>query len=164
MNAIEVAVGNLAGNMEMLKRTVEDLSDADLLIRPVPGANHGLWQLGHLAASETFIVNTIKPGVMPELPAGFAERFQNKTTNNVDDPAKLAPKAQIMELLIKARQGTIAFVKTLTEADLDKPSPERFQKMMPKLGNLIEFPAAHLMMHLGQLQVLRRKLNKPIIF
>ncbi len=33
-----------------LRAELGDLSDADLLVRPVPGANHIAWQLGHMIA------------------------------------------------------------------------------------------------------------------
>ncbi|HMB94508.1 MAG TPA: DinB family protein, partial [Tepidisphaeraceae bacterium] len=87
MNSIEFLSSGLADNLEFLKMTLADFSEAEMLTRPCPGANHPLWQLGHLCIAETNLINTIKPGAIPELPAGFAERFENKKTNNVDDPA-----------------------------------------------------------------------------
>ena len=39
-----------------------DLSDADLLVRPAPSANHIAWQLGHLIASERNLVEAAAPG------------------------------------------------------------------------------------------------------
>jgi hypothetical protein len=47
-----------------------------MLTRPVPGANHPAWQLGHLIVAETNAVNLVKPGAMPELPAGFGDRIR----------------------------------------------------------------------------------------
>ena len=148
----------------MLKMTVADMSDQEMLARPCPAANHPLWQIGHLCVAETNIMNAAKPGCMPELPAGFAERFENKKTNNVDDPAKLATKQQVMDVFTKARAASVAAAKTLAEADLDKPSPERFQKMFPTVGDMVALQTSHVMMHLGQIQVARRKLGKPILF
>ena len=60
-----------ASNLEMLKMTLADFSDADMLVRAVPKANHALWQLGHLVNSEVTLVGTSVPGSMPALPAGF---------------------------------------------------------------------------------------------
>ena len=45
----------LAGNLEFVKSTLSDFSDADLFVRPCPGANHAAWQLGHLCNAETFM-------------------------------------------------------------------------------------------------------------
>ena len=36
----------------MLQFTLGDFSDADMLARPAPSANHAAWQLGHLIAAE----------------------------------------------------------------------------------------------------------------
>ena len=38
---------------------INDLDDAELLIRPVPGMNHIAWQLGHLIASERNFVEMV---------------------------------------------------------------------------------------------------------
>ena len=56
---------------------LNDLSDADLFVRPVVGMNHLAWQLGHLIASERFFIEGIKPGASPPLPKGFDERACN---------------------------------------------------------------------------------------
>jgi hypothetical protein len=148
----------------MLKSTVADFTDGELLTRPCPGANHPLWQLGHLCVAETNLVNTVKPGSIPELPAGFAARFENKKTNHVDDPAQLATKQQVMDLFTKIRAATIASLAKLSEADLDAPSPEKFRARLPKVGDVYGLNIGHVMMHLGQIQVARRKLGKPILF
>ena len=45
---------NGAGNVS--EQYLSDLTDADLLVRPVPGANHIAWQLGHLIQAENWMV------------------------------------------------------------------------------------------------------------
>jgi hypothetical protein len=164
MNAIEVLVRNVTSSGELLKMTLADMTDADMMTRPCPSANHPMWQLGHLCVAETNLMNMVKPGSMPELPAGFADKFDNRKTNNVDDPAKLATKQQLIDLFIKTRQATVQTIQSLSETDLDKPSPERMAKMFPKIADLVEMQAAHSTMHVGQMQVARRKLGKPILF
>lgn len=164
MNAVDLIASQLARNLEFLKMTIADFSDADLLVRPAPGANHPLWQLGHLASSETMIMNQIRPGAMPALPAGFSERFSNKN-NGSDDPAHFATgKKELIELLSKARQATIAAVRTMSPQDLDQPSPQRFAGIAPTVGDLLMLLINHAAMHAGQIQVARRKLGKPVLF
>jgi DinB superfamily len=163
MNTIESITRGLNQSAEMLKNTVADFTDAELLTRPCPGANHPLWQLGHLCVAETNLVNGVNPGAVPELPAGFAARFENKKTNHIDDPAQLATKQQVMDLFTKIRAATIASLGKLSEADLDAPAPEKFRARLPKVGDVYALNIAHVMMHLGQIQVARRKLNKPIL-
>jgi uncharacterized damage-inducible protein DinB len=164
MNAIELITRLLVGSGETLKMTLADFTDAEMLQRPCPGANHPLWQLGHLCVAETNIGNMIKPGSMPELPAGLAGRFENKKTNHVDDPQQLAGKAQLLEVFTKARQATIASLKTFSEADLDAPGPERIRRLAATVGEAFALNAQHVMMHVGQMQAARRKLAKPILF
>src|SRR5271170_7679494 len=53
MTQMELSADVLTRNLEMLRMTLADFSDADMLVRPCPGANHAAWQLGHLTAAET---------------------------------------------------------------------------------------------------------------
>ena len=52
MNAKDVLRLDLKANHAILTNYLSDLSDADLLVRPAPGANHIAWQLGHLIVAE----------------------------------------------------------------------------------------------------------------
>jgi len=165
MAILDILIHNLNRSLEMLKSTLADFTDEEMLTRPCAGANHPLWQIGHLCVAETFMINSIKPGAMPELPAGFFEKFENnKKTNLVDDPKQLATKQQVVDLLTRTRQATIAFVKTVSAAELEKPAPERFIKNFATVADLLMLPSSHFIMHMGQIQVARRKLGKPIIF
>ena len=52
MNAKDVIKYNLRVADMGWSTLLSDLSDADLLVRPSPAANHLAWQLGHLISSE----------------------------------------------------------------------------------------------------------------
>ena len=53
MNINESFASGLKQNIEMFKMHVADLSDAEAhAASPVPQANHGNWQLGHLIKAE----------------------------------------------------------------------------------------------------------------
>ena len=160
MNVNESFAAGLKQNLEMFKMHLADLSDADLMVRPVPGANHANWQVGHLIVAETGML-TKSGAKMPELPAGFAERYKKETSTS-DDASKFATKADLIAQLEKVRAATIAFAKTVTTAQLDAPSP--FPQMAPTVADLLFLCSGHALMHVGQIQVLRRKLNKPILF
>jgi hypothetical protein len=152
-----------ARNLELLKWTLADFSEADMLVRPCAGANHGLWQLGHLINSEVFMVNACRPGAGAELPAGFGDRYSPKTAG-VDDPKALGTKAELLELLGKVRAATIRWIGSLNEAEMSRPGPEMMREFAPTVGHIAMLMPDHLLMHLGQLQVIRRKLGKPILF
>lgn len=154
--------GALTGNLEMLKETLSDFSDSDMLVRPTPNANHAAWQIGHMLVSEVWMINNTKPGAIPELPAGFAEKF-SKETSKSDDPAAFPKKAELLALYDKTRKALAAWVLTLSDKDMDVPAPEPLRSFAPTLADLLFLTPTHLAMHLGQIQVIRRKLGKPIL-
>jgi hypothetical protein len=163
MNMNDLIADAIAGDPKVLAMHLGDLSDADLLTRPAPGANHPAWQLGHLIVAETNAVNLVKPGAMPELPAGFADRFKKDTARS-DNPADFPKKAELLQLFEKARRATVAWVKTLSPQDYATPTPEKIRGWAPTVGALPIALSGHVMMHIGQVQVLRRKLGKPVLF
>jgi hypothetical protein len=153
-------VRNLNGTLGTLKMTLADMSDADLMQRPAPAANHANWQIGHLINSEAQFM--AKCGAkMPELPAGFAQRY-TKATANSNDASQFAAKAQLLDLFEKVRAATVAFAQTATEAQLDAAGP--MPQLAPKVIDTLSLATGHVWMHLGQIQVLRRKLGKPVLF
>jgi DinB family protein len=163
MNAIELAVAGLSSNLDMAKSHVADFSDQDMLLRPVPNANHTAWQLGHLCVAEGWMVNCVAPGVVPATSAGFAEKF-TKETSKIDDIKAFPTKAQIFAEFDKTRAAVIAWAKTLAPADLDKPGPEAMKDFIPTVGALLTLLPGHVMMHVGQIQVIRRKLGRAVMF
>lgn len=152
-----------AANVEMAKMHLADFSDADMLARPCPGANHAAWQLGHLAAAEAGLVNMVAPDVKYSFPAGWKERFTPETSAK-DDPKAFPSKAELLEQLSKVRQTTVKWIRTLKPEDLTKPGPEPMLAMAPTVGSMLILLPGHVAMHLGQIQVLRRKLGKKLLF
>src|SRR5947209_5379784 len=76
MNGRAAIQSALDSTKHLLQWYVSDLSDADLLVRPAPGANHIAWQLGHLISAEGHLANGQLPGASyPELPAGFNDTY-----------------------------------------------------------------------------------------
>src|SRR3954451_17270379 len=163
MTTNELIVSTLEQNLGMLKMTLGDFSDADMLVRPVPGANHAAWQLGHLAAAEGNLINMCAPGAVPTAPEAFAKRF-TKETASVDDPAVFLNKAELLAAMEKSRAATVQWVKGMSQADLETPTPEKFHRFAATLGHLALVCGNHATMHLGQFQVIRRKLGKPVLF
>ena len=158
-DAIQSALGS---TKFLVTRYLDELSDADLLVRPVPGANHIAWQLGHLIVAERNMSQGHLPGAAyPELPAGFAERHKKETASS---DTGFGTKAEYLDLFNKVRQTTMDALAKLSDADLDKPTTGQMAKFAPKLGNLFLLQANHALMHGGQFSVVRRKLGKPVLF
>jgi hypothetical protein len=163
MTEIQLLTDLLRRDIEFVKGTLGDFSDADLLARPCAGANHTAWQLGHLIGAEARMINAVQEGAVPLPPAGFDEKFR-KETASVDDPAFFPRKTELLDAMEKGRNATINWVKTLKPSDLDRPTPERLRRFAPTVGQLLAMLPVHVAMHVGQFQVTRRKLGKPVLF
>ena len=139
---------------------LKDLSDAEILLRPVPGMNHIAWQLGHLIASERNFAEKVRPGSSPPLPEGFTEAHDRDQTTS-DDPERFLPLARYQELGKAQRDATLAVLDALPDDELDRADPD-FPDFMPTVGAILGMVSAHPMMHCGQFVAVRRALNKPI--
>lgn len=158
--AIQAALGSTKFVLEML---LGDFTDEELLVRPVAGANHLAWQIGHLIGSEISIVRGQLPdAVYPELPAGFKEAHEMGRTSD-DGPAGFASKAEYLALFAAVRAASLTAVGHLTDDDLDRPTIGNMAGFCPKLGDMLLLIANHTMMHVGQFSVVRRKLGKPVM-
>jgi hypothetical protein len=154
----------LSGTQQLMGWYLGDLTDADIVERPVPSANHIAWQLGHLTASEVMLVKEELPdAAYPALPAGFAEKH-TKETSTVNPPRNFCSKAEYLDLFNKVRSATLATVEKLTEAELDRPAIGRMAQFAPRLGDVLLLVSNHTLMHAGQFTVVRRKLGKRILF
>lgn len=162
MDAKEIIIRSLKGTANVISLSLADLADEDLLVRPVPGANHIAWQLGHLICACNNMMNLIKPGSMPELPPGFAAAHAKDRASD-DRKENFLTKSQYMELMDKQREAVISLINDFPPDQLDQPGPERIRALAPKNADLFSLQASHPMMHVGQFTVVRRLLNKPIV-
>jgi hypothetical protein len=161
MNACQLVEQSLKFTQHVINGSLGDLSDADLLVHPVEGANHIAWQIGHLIVSERLLARHLPGAQFPELPAGFADRYANKP--DAQKAANgFATKAQYLELFNQTRAATVAAVAKLTDADLDKPATGPAN--INTVGGVLNLISNHTMMHGGQFSVVRRKLGKPVLF
>jgi hypothetical protein len=164
MNGCKAIETALTSTQQILPWYLSDLTDADLLVRPAPGANHIAWQLGHLIASEIRLVRSQLPdAAYPELPAGFSEQHNNATAAQ-DPPKGFSSKDQYITLFNRIRDATKAVAAQLSDADLDRPTSGNMVQFAPTLGAFLMLVSNHTLMHVGQFTVVRRKLGKPILF
>ena len=148
----------------LMDRLTADLTDAELLVRPAPEANHLLWQLTHLTQSQARLAGLVAAGTPVDVPASFAEAGA-KAAASVDDPAKFPTRAEVMDVLTRLHQAIVAGVSAMTDEQLSQPSPEAMRRMGTTLADVIlMIGGTHMALHVGQVQVLRRKLGKPILF
>ena len=163
MNAKDAIRTALTSTQNLLSLYVSDLSDADLLVRPVPKANHIAWQLGHLVSAEIQLLGQLPGAAYPELPAGWSEQH-NKETAAMDPPKGFATKTEYLTQFNKVREATLTTLAKMADADLDKPTQGNMAQFAPTLGALLLLQSNHTLVHAGQFTVVRRKLGNPVLF
>ena len=163
MNAREAIKASIEMANSIASGYLEDLSDAELLVRPVPGSNHIAWQLGHLIGSTQQMFDVAFPGTLAPLPAGFMEKHTKEASSN-DNPAGFLKKAEYLAIMGKQREAAFKKLASLTDADLDKPAPEEFKDYLKNIGDLFSIQGSHLLMHAGQWAIVRRKLGRKPLF
>src|SRR5262249_31201325 len=113
MKATDPIISALKSTLNIVHMYLADLSDADLLVRPVENANHIAWQLGHLIWTEAGMSADVLPGtVYPTLPAGFKELHDKGCATRNDG---YATRAFYLDTLGKVRAATIAGVEKLND-------------------------------------------------
>jgi uncharacterized damage-inducible protein DinB len=140
-----------------------DLSDAEILERPAPKANHVAWQLGHMVLSFNYFGEVVQPGAMPPLPTGFADQY-GKEASATDDPSVFLTRDEYLRLLEQQREALRRVIDELPESRYGDAAPAQMQSYAPTILDVLEMPAAHELMHAGQFTVVRRKLGKPVAF
>ena len=146
----------------MVRMYVEDLTDAELMVRSVPGTNHIAWQLGHLIAGTSHMLGMLGH-TPPVLPPGFAEAYSKETAAS-DDPAKFATKGEYLRLADQMKAATLAAVDATADRALDAPGPEAMREYAPTVASALMLVGTHWLMHAGQFVPIRRKVGKPPLF
>ena len=164
MTGVAAIRNALQSTQHLVTWFLSDLSDADMVVRPTPGANHIAWQMGHLIKSERHLITSDIPSAdYPSLPAGFAEKH-NKESAAKESLADFLTRSEYVDLFTKYRQATLSTLETLSDSDLDRPSEGDLKKFAPTLGTVFLVVSNHSLMHGGQFSVVRRKLGKPVLF
>ncbi len=162
MNAKDVIRNTIGMCHQVATMYLGDLNDSDLMIRPVPQANHIAWQLGHLIVSENKMM-TDAGFAMPALPSGLAEAY-TKETSTSNDAAKFHKKDQYLAWMEGQRGGTMQALDKIADAALSNPTPEFMHQYAATNGALFNLIGIHMMMHGAQFIVVRRKLGKAVMF
>lgn len=162
MNSADVIKQTYGFSQMVLQGYLGDLTDADLLETPGEGCNPIAWQLGHLICSEGDLLEMVAAGGSIELPDGFVQNHSRENTSPTET-ANLLSRAEYLELFQKTQAATFAALDALSEQDLDQPGPESMREFCPTVGALFVLIATHVMMHVGQIVPVRRRLGKPVV-
>lgn len=159
MIATDVIKNTLVMGDYIQNEYLKDLSDAELLVRPIEGMNPIAWQIGHLIESERDMLEKLKPGSAPALPAGFAAAH-SKEAALAGGTSGYLKKAEYEELGKKLRAASLVAIESLDAAVLDEPSGIEYAPTKGALANML---GVHVLMHVGQFAAVRRALKKPVV-
>lgn len=160
MNTREAIQSSLNLSMLVTEMFLADLSDADLLERPVSNANHIAWQLGHIIETEARGLAGFG-GPVIELPPNFKAQHSKDTAASTSG---FLTKQEYLDLWKKVRAALLTHINTFTDEQFDTPTPGPMARLAPTAGAMFLLFANHQTMHAGQFSVVRRKLGKPVLF
>lgn len=155
---------SLADSHRFATMLINDIKDRPVQYPTPNGGNHPLWVLGHLAFSESFILDECLLGKsvrFPELSALF-----NSQTNPVADVSKYPPMLELFSKWELIRAALVAHLDSLTEADFDKPSAigNKYGPPFATVGACFAVLISHPVFHAGQVADARRAAGKAPLF
>jgi uncharacterized damage-inducible protein DinB len=154
----DVIVFSLKASQKRFHSYVDDLKPAEFEAQPIPGVNSVAWMLGHLALTDRRIIGLLG-GQVPELPAGFEDKF--KTTKQAAGEQKgLGDPKELLAIFDAQRTKLIETVEAADAATLNKPMPNP-HPLFGTVGEAAAFMAIHYGLHAGQVTVIRRALGYP---
>ncbi len=127
------------------------------LAQPFEGANHALWQVGHLAYAH-HALGGMMGAEMGELPDGYAELF-GMGSEPVADGARYPDPQRVLDQMWQMRERFIAGVRALPDERMHETLSDDGFLRTP--AQIIAFVPIHDATHAGQIAVLRKHLGLP---
>jgi len=163
MTTAELLGKHLKHDLEMLKWHLADFTDADMFHRPCPAGNHAMWQTGHIVSSTGRLLSMIEPSFKTPVSDEVAGKF-TKESARIDDPAAFPTLQQLRDALDQLASAADKWIAGLPQSLLDARSPDWAKDWAATNGLLLAGIASHVQMHIGQVQMIRRCLGKPVLF
>ncbi len=161
MRVHDALIDLLGTSRRVISTYLSDLSNKDLMVRPIEGAHHAAWQIGHLIISEREMMEGVQAGSGLALPKSFEE--MHGEDNGDLKMESCCSKVEYEELMSEQRSLTLALLADLSEHDLEQPAPDFMRSYASSVLSVFVAIGSHEMMHAGQIAVIRRKLNKPVL-
>lgn len=136
-----------------------DLTPAEFTAQPIAGGNSVAWIIGHLAVTLTGTAKRLGATDFPALPAELGSKFTT-TRRSADAQSDLGGPGELLPLFDAALASVIAAVAHLSADQLSQP-PRGRAPFSTTEGGAILFGASHIVMHAGQISLIRRAFGKP---
>ena len=161
MKATDVVLGSLEEDSGYIKRTVEGLTSKELAWSPAPHSNSIMFLYWHVTRGEDMWINRALLGGKDIYESGgWFKKFGTpaQDTGFGYDIAKLKswpmPSLQLMqEYAAAVRAGTVAYLKKLTEKQLEEPKDFGFMK--GTVGTALTHVVSEVGEHTGQIAYVR---------
>ncbi len=164
MNTIDFIKLSLESSSGWTMSLVEDMKDSPLTQPTANGGNHPLWVLGHLVHSESMLFDCFVQGKENRFPE-LAEAFAFGSTPSTD-ASSLPSMDELLAKFKEIRADVTAYLDTIGEADLDRPSHggEDFGPSFATIGGCFSAMTVHVAFHGGQVSDARRAAGRPLMF
>ncbi|MHC5023302.1 MAG: DinB family protein [Planctomycetota bacterium] len=150
-------IANMEFSRRLLEMLAEDFPEEKLTFQPVTGANHVLWQLGHMAWTDDYFLANLLGGTS-NIPESWTELF-GMGSEPTDEPGRYPSVEEVRPIMQERRAALCDWFRSRTEAQLAEPLPEDYQTFAPNFGALMGAMAAHESMHAGQITVIRKAIG-----
>ena len=160
MRAVDFIKTSLGMSQGWIMGLAADMQD-QCMTRPTPnGGNHPLWCVGHLVYSEANLISTATGEPNPL--ADWKEMF-GQGSEPSDDPAAYPSVEEVFGQAEKTRAATMAYLETLSDDDLDKPSHAEgeMKEWFGTVGQCLAAIPVHFGFHGGQIADARRAAGRP---
>lgn len=145
---------------------ITDMKDAATTAPTPNGGNHPHWVVGHLAYSESLLINKYMFGEETHPLAEWGELF-GAAQDPAPDAAGYPPFDQLLAAFEKTRARTLEVLAGLTDDELDQPSkaaPESAQAFFGTYAQCFLGVSHHFVFHGGQVADARRAAGrKPLL-
>jgi hypothetical protein len=155
---LENGLGALAFARRYTDGLLSDIPEDQFLFQPIPGANHTLWVMGHLALTDDLFLATLdgRSRTCPESWDGLFGMGSEPT----GDAGVYPPVGEVRAKYEEMREQLLAWFGDMSDEDLARKLPDDWQVFAENQGVLMSNLAGHELIHDGQLTVIRKALGK----
>jgi hypothetical protein len=163
MNTIDYIRQEMGMSKAWIGGLMADMQDSPLTVPTPNGGNHPLWIVGHIAYSESNIFNCYILG--KDNPLAKWKNVFGISSQPVNDAAAYPAYDELLAKFESVRADTLAYLDTISNADLDKPShaPEDRKDYFGTVGRCLTVMTTHLAFHGGQVADARRAAGRDIL-
>jgi hypothetical protein len=144
-----------------IQRALANIEEAPTTFPTVNGGCHPLWVAGHLTYIEGLTHQLLGIGANPV--AEWGKWFEQGTTPTAD-ATQYPALGEICARYTELRKGTLRFLDTLKEAELDTPTkfqPAGLEELFATYGKSLLTLALHQMSHRGHITDAVRSMGRP---